>query len=334
MKFQVSALAVAAALLVTACGGGGGGGTTAATVPTAVTPPVTAPVTPPVTTTPVVVPPVSTLVAISTSNAKAIAAVALDATTYPFASLGTVGMLGIINNHALSTLFLGPKACTGGGSATVIGSLASPFRITPGDSLTANFTNCSAIQVLGLPLAMTGAFTSIFSTATATRLVSATTIENFTFNTLLRSYQLSGDQSVDYDGANASATIFILAGKSLAIRSTTAAVVRNTTWKDYSQAYLPLGSDVSFSLSSTIQTDNTNLSLLGGSFVITTTAPVIRSAAGLLTSGAISLVGASAARINVSVNLDGSATLAIDANGDGIIEATQTITSIEMINLL
>ena len=51
---------------------------------------------------------------------------------------------------------------------------------------------------------------------------------------------------------------------------------------------------------------------------------------GLLSAGSISVVGASNSRLTLTVNADGSTTIQVDANGDGVFEATQTATAAEL----
>ncbi len=323
MKFQISALAVAAALLVTACGGGGGGGTTAATAtPTAVTPPV-------------VVVPASTLIAVSTATAKAIASSAVDATANSVPLAAPLGLINVLNVTPTANSFTTTRACTSGGSAVLVGTIATTVQLSAGDRFLTTFSNCGVASVYGGTLALTGTSNSTILAYSSTILSASAVIDKVSLTFLGIANELSGDQRADIELTTPTTTTSTLSGKTMTITATRASGVRKVIFQDYRQSISGPSTLSSCTTTATIQTNNPNIGPLGGSFVLTTLAPVVRNNSnGQLVSGSVKIVGASNAALLATVNADGTTTIQIDANGDGFYESSVTTNAIELAALL
>lgn len=311
MKFQTPFLSFIATCALVACGGGGSS------------------------TTPVASVSGTTQVAINTANAKAVGSVALEATGNPLAFMGTTGLLSAVGNNPTASLFTQPQACSNGGTAAISGSVVNLAQLRAGDRLTAAFTNCGILAVLGRAMTLSGSTTSVVTSSTATRATLVSTLDNLGVSFNGNTTQFTGDQNADFDGTNANSLVYALTGKSLSVRSTTAGGLRTNIWQDYAQTFVTTGSSTSYVLGGTIQSDNTNVAAQGGKFVVTTLAPVVRNnTTGLLTSGSISVVGASSSRLIATVNVGGTITIQVDANGDGVFESFLTATTAELTSLL
>ncbi len=312
MKFQTPILAFIASCTLVACGGGGTAATTPATTSTA-----------------------NTLVFVSTANAKAVGSVALEATGNPLAFMGTSGLLIAVGNNPTASLFTQPQPCTTGGTAVISGSVVNLTQLRAGDRLTATFNNCGIAAVLGRSVTLSGSTTSVVTSSTTTRASLVSSLDNLGVSFNGNTTQFTGDQNADFDGTNASSLVYALTGKSLTVKSTTAGGLRTNIWQDYAQTFVTTGNNTSYILATTVQSDNPNIATLGGKFVVTTLTPVVRNnTTGLLTSGSISVVGASSTRLIATVNVGGTVTIQVDANGDGFFESTVIGTTAELTSLL
>jgi hypothetical protein len=88
------------------------------------------------------------------------------------------------------------------------------------------------------------------------------------------------------------------------------------------------------SLTATVETDSSRLGGTTLSYTITTPTPVTWSeTTGIPTAGVIKVVGANNAGLLVTINGDGTVTIQLDANGDGVYEKSITSTTTELASL-
>ncbi len=327
MKPHQSILTLVAVCALAACGGGGGG-TSSTTTPTATTPVVTPPVvTPPVATTP--------QVAITASNAKAVGSVALEAVGNPLALLGVSTVVGLINKNLTPTAFTQPQACANGGNAVLSGSVANPALFAAGDKFTATYSSCGVASVATNVIVLTGSIVSTLSSNTATRSQLETTLEALGVTAINKTFEFTGNQRTIFDSTNAAAPSYVLSGTNLKVKTSGSGIVRTGAWQDYVQTIIAGSTATSYSMSATIQTDNTNIASSSSTFVVNTTTSMVRNnSTGLLSAGAFTVAGAANSRLSITINADGTATIQVDANGDGVFETTVTSTAVELATLL
>lgn len=308
---------ISALLALTACGGGGGATTT------------------PVAATPAATPSASTPVAITTLNAKAVAANALAATTNGVNLVGTIGF-GLINGSPVDATFLNkPQACNGGGTAVVTGSVASSSGLTTGDSLNPTYTNCG-VPMLGTTLTLNGSSTQTLTSGSANKLPFQITfsgnLNNLSIGIAGKTSVLNGDQILDWSvGSNTAVQTMITSGTSLTNKSNVSGLLRTHVWQNYKQTIGVNGVTNSFSLSGTVQSDNTNLSPVGGSYTLSATTPIVQSTSTLvLSGGVIKIMGAANSQILATVGANNVVTLQVDAKGDGTFQSTIATTMAEL----
>jgi hypothetical protein len=321
VKSHQSILTMVAVCALVACGGGGG--SSPAATPVAVTPVVT----PPVVTTP--------QVAITASNAKAVGSVALEAAGNPLVVLGLAGAIDVIARNFTPSVFTQPQTCPNGGSAVMGSNITDPRLLNSGDRFSASFSNCGITKAAGVVIALTGPVTTTVTFFTAVRDQFQSTMEAMGANFLNRNYEFSGTQIVVFEKSNQLLLGYTISGPSTKVKISNGALVRNNVWKDFMQIAAYGSGTTSYTLSATIQTDNPNVAAATSGFVVNTIAPIVRSdVTGLISSGTVSVVGAGNSRLTVTMNPGGSATIQIDANGDGVFETTVSATATELAAVL
>lgn len=313
--FRVAALF--SVLTLAACGGGGGGNTAAPTP------------------APVVPPSAATSVTITATNAKAVAANALSATTNGVNLIGTMGF-GLINSSTIDSTFLNKQqTCRSGGSAFVTGSIASGAGLLTGDSLNPTYTNCG-VPLLGSTLVLNGSSTQTLTSGSAITLpfqiVFTGNVTNLSIGMTGKTFSLNGDQKLDWSvGSNIANQTMITSGTSLTNKSNVAGVLRTHVWQNYKQTLAANGVTNNFSFSGTVQSDNTNLGPAGGSYTLSTSTPVAQSASTyVLSAGALMITGASNSQIAATLGANNVVSLKVDANGDGTFETTIETTLTEL----
>jgi hypothetical protein len=288
--------------IVAACGGGGGGS-----------------------------PPITANVAINTTNARAVAVTALEAVTNPYHLLGATGTLSILANNPTASVFTQTQACGNGGSANIGGRLVNLFQPGAGDLLSATYNNCGILTALGAGLVLNGQIATTFTTATASRLSFRSTLTNLTITVPGKLFQFSGDQLSDWDVTNANLLTYSTSGNALAVRADTPIVARNSVWNSYLQTVVVSNGNVSYALNTLLQSDNGNVGPGGGTFNLTTTTAIVRnSATTSLIAGAIRITGVSNTSMLATVVGPDTIRIDVDANGDGVFEATLATTSAEL----
>ncbi len=322
MQFQISALAIAAALLVTACGGGGGGGTTSA----------------PVVTTPLTVVPTSAAVAVTSANAKFLASAAQQAATSPI-SMGTLSIFlgnGTFTGSQLNLV----RPCANLGTALVSGTLANLAGLTTGDRLAASFNNCTLAQVVGVNSSMTlhgNTSTAVTSGAVGgfPSFVSANTvIDNLSFEVAGLTQILSGAQTFEWTVTNLSQQTMVVAGTTLTLRNSSAGTTRTSTWQNYRHVLNVDATGFNYSVTASVQTDNTNFGPTGGSYTLSTITPLaLNQATSAFSSGELRVTGAANSSMRIILSANNAVTLQIDTNGDGVIDSTVNSTITELVSL-
>jgi hypothetical protein len=303
-------------------------------------------------------------VAISETNAKPVAASAMDATQNTSATSGAtlpVGVqvdagasatdlqiIGEIARSALSS-FKGAQlptgvaisetdACTSGGTATITGNVASSSGIGTGDTLSISFSNCGEV-VGGVTMVMNGQMSLTIASGTIGAALPFHVVMNVTTTNLTSQFGgvtsvSNGDVRLDWTATTASSQILNSSGTSLSVRSTVNGTARTTTIRNYLQTLTVNGTTLSGTLAATVESDSTQLGSTPVSYTVSTpTALVWNSTNRLPTAGVLKVVGASNSQLQATFNADGTVTIQVDANGDGTFEKTVTSTSAELSGL-
>lgn len=334
------ALALFFAVLLTACGGGGGGGGTAGQGPAPSGP---------------------QAVVITEANAKPLAANALDAaqntnatgsgSALPVAvqvnpSTGGSSSVQLIaqsvrlaaNSFSAAALPTGVTvsqtvACTFGGTETISGHVASSAGLTQGDLLSVNFNNCSEESGTSLNGQISMTIVSGSATTVPFHVVISTTTTNLSVTDNGVTVVVNGSVTLDLSATTTSETI-VATGASLSSRETVSGVTHTTTLRNFTQTQTISGSLFTGSLSATVETDSSRLGGTTVSYTITTPTPIVWSeTTGTPTAGVIKVVGANNAGLLFTINGDGTVTIQLDANGDGVYEKTITSTTTELASL-
>ena len=348
MRFGLGATAVVCALFITACGGGGGGGAS----------------------TPAPVVATAQAVVITETNAKPVAANALDSAQSTSSTTGTNLLTGVqvesgsqaapsaINAMAQTALFAATSAVSGGGalpagvtttqtencplggSLSVTASLAnSNSGLFAGDSISITATGCK-LTVDGVTTTMSGALAmsivsgSVTSLAGPFHVVMAMTATNLSVVTAASSVVVSGDARIDWTLGSTSETM-VVTGSAMTSSVTQSGVTRTSSLKNFSQSLSITGQVATGSMSATVETSSTKIGANGGIYTLSTpTALVWNTTTKVLSAGAVKVVGASGSALLITVGANSTVTIQVDANGDGTYEKTLTSTSSELNGLL
>lgn len=341
MRTMSWAPSVLMTVLLAACGGGGGGAGQPA------------------------VPSSPVAVAITEASAKVVGASALEAVQGGASAQSAVGLVGVQTQVSASSA-TGPAllwtvraaralaksnvssgaatgvavnetvSCSGGGTAQVQGSVADPNMLTAGDLLTLVASNCRETEA-GVTSTMNGAITLRFNRVSETTsgfqaniTVTATT---FTVQSGSTAVTFIGQQTLDLNETTTSTTLAI-SGVSATTTISTNSGTRTTTWKNFSQRYTLSAGSATSEVSGTLESDSTKLGATGGSFAVTTpTALSWNVSTGVVSSGAMKVVGASNSQMLMTFSATG-VVIDVDANGDGTYEKTLTSTVSELTSLL
>jgi hypothetical protein len=339
MTFDFRALALTCTFLLAACGGGGGGGGSGSPNPAPSGP---------------------QAVTITETNAKPVAANALDATQSSSTTSAVDGLpiavqvdaasapttpqliaqvvrLGV-NSFAAAGLPAGvvinqSGACSFGGTVSISGRLASSNGLTAGDTLTVSMTNCSEASGTTMSGQLSITVVSGSLTSIPFHIVLSTTATNLSVTSGGVNVVANGTVTLDWSGTTTSDT-FNASGAAMTSTRTSGGTSRTTTLRNFTQKQIITGSTVTGSLTGTVETSSTSL---GGavSFTVSTPTPVVWNAATrTTTAGVIKVVGANNSQVLITINADGSVTVQVDANGDGTYEKTLTSTTAELAGLL
>jgi hypothetical protein len=337
MSSKLRALALVSTIVLASCGGGGGGGATA-TVPSG-----------------------PQAVAITETNAKPVSADAVANVRNTSATSSATGVptgvqvTGTTSSGTLQAIVAAARlatnaapgarvatgvvvseshACPLGGTMTISGNVASASGSSAGDTLTISMASCQlseggVTEVLNGQLSMT--FVSGTMTAVPFHVVLGITATNLSVQAGGTTVVANGDVRLDWNAISAASETLVASGTSLTSRETAAGVTRSRTMRNYAQAVTINGTTESSTLSATIETDSTRIAASGGIYTITTpTAVVWDSLTGIVSSGAIKVVGANGSQLTLTFTGGGNATIQIDANGDGTFEKSISTTLTEL----
>jgi hypothetical protein len=342
MTIAMRSLALAGAIVLASCGGGGGSaGSGSGGVGSG---PQSVPIT--------------------ESNAKPVAANAIDAAQNTSATSGAALPVGVqvdagagatdiqlvaetarraAQKFAAAHLPAGisiseTDACSLGGTMTITGNVASPNGIGPGDSLSVSMSNC-AETVSGQSVVMNGQMTfSIVSGSIGDTLpfhiVMNVTLTNLNVQGGGVTAVGNGDVTLDWTANSATSQTLTATGTSLSSRQTISGTTRTNTMRSYAQTLTVNGSTLSSTLSATIETDSPRLGNGTMKYTITTPTAVVWSASNrLATAGVVKVVGANNSQLLATIGANGTVTLQVDANGDNTFETTVTTTTAELSGL-
>lgn len=335
----VSALCCATLLALAGCGGGGGdaGGPPAGGF--------------------------QATLAISTSNAKPVAADALDSATNIDAARGASNFVisaqvepAALSSPALrlaqAASALGARrgagtglllaaavnetvACSGGGTVTVSGNVAASDGFTAGDSATLSAAGCretidGVLTTMSGSLALTITGGSFSATAAFPRHVAMTIqASNFSVTAGSDASTASGDVSMDLTETGPDAAAVVLTGTSLSSQVTTSAGTRSFTMRSYRQALAIAGGSTSYTVTGDFETSNSRLGTGTVAYHVSTPAALVASSAGDLSAGSLRVDGKASALL-LTVTGSNALRLEVDADGNGSFESSSTATLAEL----
>lgn len=342
MHFNLNVLGLVASLFLAACGGGGGGGET----PISTAPP---------------------LVAVTESNAKPLAASAIDAVQNTSAAQGGTGIiLGVqlqadasrrtdkflvmaaAARRAAASVPAPPlstgvaidvtEPCELGGSITMTGNVSSQSALTAGDSIGLMANGCVE-NVNGVVTTLSGRMSITFVSGSITTVPFHVVIDVRATDLSIASggttEVASGDARLDWSTASSTSQTLTATGSSMSNRITTGSAIRTTTLKNYTQGVAVNGAAVTSSLSAGVETSSTALGPNGGSYTVSTPlAMAWNSDTQVVTAGVVKVTGAAGSQLLVTAGSNNAVTLQVDANGDGTFEKSVSSTFAELKALL
>ncbi|MEJ6021597.1 hypothetical protein [Ramlibacter sp. PS4R-6] len=303
-------------------------------------------------------------VAITESNAKPVAANAVDSAQNTSATSGAALPIGVqvdaaagatqlqqlaaIVKHA-ATSAAGARlpvgisisetlACSQGGTMTISGNVASPNGIGAGDTLSISASNCAEsvggqTEVVNGQLAVTIASGSI-TDALPFHVVMNVTVTNLSVQAGGVTTVANGDVRLDWTANSLTSETLSASGTAMSTRQTISGTTRTNTMRNYTQTLTVNGSTFTGTLSATIETDSTRLGNATVKYTITTPTPLVWSASTrLATAGVVKVVGANNSQLVATIAANGTVAIQVDANGDGTFETTVTSTTAELSGL-
>lgn len=301
---------------------------------------------------------VSGTLVITTANAKAVAANALSQTTHRLNTLGGAGPLvayteflspsasslakpTVLNANSLKT----GQVCGAGGSVQVAGSIAYASGLSTGDTLQSTYQHCSILAHGWSPTYLDGSVTQTVTSGTAIAMPFKIELTGSLSNLRMGIPQaggalseinvLSGNQKLEWNATNAASQTLTITGNSLTNKSTVGATVRAHHWSAYRQITVINGVHTRYSLNAFVNSDNTHLGPTGVSYILQTLAPIVKdTVSNIWLSGVIRVEGYSNASALISIGTNHVVQVDVDANGDGVYEATVFSTVSELGNLL
>lgn len=321
------------ALVLVACGGGGGGSTAAATGASSS--------------------PAATAVVITSSNAQAVAAEALTASTNTdAASAGSAFVTGVqvsggsgprpmllaqaarslVSKPAVGPLATGvatTRACTVAGSITEDVTVSSSAGLSAGDAFTFTANNCTENIDSTHTMVMNGSMSisivsgnydpagTTYPKSITMRIVS----NNFSMTGGGVSETFNGDLTMSLTENSATSASLTLSSSSLSSTVGTHGV----TLTNYSVQETESATGSTLAVSGTVQTSNSRLASTTVTYTITTITPLTVSSTGSVTAGTIKVEGSGSSLLLTTTGPD-TFTLKVDTNGDGTYDSTTTVT--------
>jgi hypothetical protein len=340
-----SALLLLPAILLNACGGGGGGGDGGSAAGGSSV----------------------AGVVITSSNAKAVAADALENSTdgstagtgaslitgvqvdsgssggplqLASASRTLLGLVPAMPSQATGVAVNRTVLCASGGSLQISGNLSGGSSIVAGDTLTIAAAGCKEM-VDGKLTTMNGSLAfrfesgSSFTSASSYpyRIVMTFTATNFAISQGTETTTSNGDLRIDLLASSPTSSDITLTGSSLASSHASTSGTRSATLKNYTETVAVRGSTQTSSITATVVSTNSRLGSSAVSYTITTVTPLTSTTSGDVTSGVIKVTGSGSALL---LTVTGTNTFKVetDANGDGTYESSTTATKSELEALL
>lgn len=326
------------ASLLAGCGGGGGGGGVALQPTSAAAP---------------------AAVQITEANALPVGAHAVETAQDTSTSQGTVGLLGgvqvesaaqqhqplpwLLAQVARAAAGTAPTAlatgisvdqtesCDAGGSIRVSGNVSSSSGLSRGDNVQMRATAC-VMRVGSITMTIDGsmsfAVTDGFLPASGNppfRVVLSVITDGLAVREGTTSVTSTGDASLDWTEASTGTTL-VATGNALTSR----VGGRGSTLRNYRQTVLTSGDSIRGSVSGTVETDSTRIGPGGGSYTLATLTDLQwRALDPSPTAGVLGVTGAAGSQLRITFAA-GSATVTVDANGDGTFERTFTTTAADL----
>lgn len=219
------------------------------------------------------------------------------------------------------------EVCALGGTMTISGNVANPnVGLAAGDTVTLSTTAC-AFASGGATTVMNGQMSMTVVSGTISTLpfhaVLATTATNLSVQSGGVTVVSNGDLRLDWNATSATTQTLVATGNSLSNRISAGGTTRTTTMRNYTQSLAINGSIFTGSLSATIETDSTRIGSTAVSYTIATPTPVVWNATTRTASaGVVRVTGADNSQLLLTINGNGTATIQLDANGDGTFERT------------
>lgn len=301
---------------------------------------------------------VSGTLVITTANAKAVAAHAVSQTINRLYTLGTAGPLvayteflspstsslanpTVLNSNSLKN----GQVCSAGGSVEVTGSITNASGLSTADVIQSTYKNCGVLAYGLSPTYLDGSATQTVTSGGAATMPFQIVLEGPLNNVRMGVTQaggglseiqvLNGIPTLQWSATSKTLQTLTIFGRPLTITSTVGGVLRTHSWQGHRQIISINGVYTGYSLDALVYSDNPLFGPTGGSYVLKTLAPVIQdTVTNILTAGVLRVEGYFDARALVSIGTNHVVQVDVDANGDGVYEATVFSTVAELSTLL
>ena len=219
------------------------------------------------------------------------------------------------------------EACSRGGTVTVNESIASDSAITPGDRATVTANNCVEDDLPALNGTLSIVIQSVSGDPVNTDRYSlgmTATFGNLAMTSGARRVLIDGDLKIDVSQNGASNIAVGLSGSRLSLNvAESGATTHAYTLAEFNLSGTETSSATSLAGSYTLSGSSARLGAY--SYRVETVRPVVVSSSGSFISGGALLISGSPAKLTVT-SLDGTMLrLDYSANGDGVINASSTL---------
>ncbi|TFY99905.1 hypothetical protein [Ramlibacter rhizophilus] len=222
-------------------------------------------------------------------------------------------------------------ACPQGGTLRVSGNVADGETLVAGDQVNLIATGCrmlvdGELQTLDGGLSLTvrsGSFASSYPAQAELALV-ATSLRTSTPQYVV---EADGDLLATWSASAATRESFVFSGTRFTSSLTMSGQTRSITWRDWRQSVAVDGAQTTLALAAAIEATDGRLGSAPVSYTLTTPVALVQVGSGL--SGELKVTGGGSALLLRLVAPD-SATLLVDANGDGAYERTLAGTQTEL----
>jgi hypothetical protein len=303
---------IVSATFLASCGGGGGGGGDA--------PPATS----------------NTQSLISTGNAKAVAADALDA-SFGSESVRTAAALLLTSTTSAD----GTASCALGGTLGVTSTIAAADKaLKANDSITLTASSCQA-QSGGQTVTVNGSVTMIVASgsyvpnqAPPFRIEMRMSFSNFAVSGGGVTETANGDLTMDFNAISSTEEDLTVSGSALTLTYNKNGVTRSRILRNYSQSLQTRGDAITETVSATVESVNSKIGAGTFTYQITTPTPItVTRSTGAVTGGVVR-VTSGAVVLQVRVTSTDVFAIDLDLTGDGTIDAALSASKAELEALL